>query len=48
MNLIFKKFLKDPKNIGAIMESSEKSAKKIAELVNKTSTKNVVEIGGGT
>ena len=48
MNLIFKKFLKDPKNIGAIIESSEKSAKKIAELVNKTSTKNVVEIGGGT
>ena len=48
MNLIFKKFLKDPKNIGAIMQSSEKSAKKIGELVNNTSTKNIVEIGGGT
>lgn len=48
MNLILKKFLKDPKNIGAIVESSKSSAKKIASLINKTSTKNIIEIGGGT
>lgn len=48
MNLIFKKFLKDPRNIGAIVESSENSAKKISNIINKTKIKNVVEIGGGT
>ena len=48
MNLILKKFLKDPKNIGAIAPSSNRSAKKIAELVNLKSTKNIIEIGGGT
>lgn len=48
MNIILKKFLKDPLNIGAIKESSKDSAKKIASLINKTSTKNIVEIGGGT
>ena len=48
MNLILKKFIKDPKNIGAITPSSNRSAKKIAELVNLKSTKNIIEIGGGT
>lgn len=48
MNLIFKKFLKDPKHIGAIVESSISSAKKVASLINNTSTENIVEIGGGT
>ena len=48
MNLILKKFIKDPKNIGAIVPSSNRSAKKIAELVNLKSTKNIIEIGGGT
>lgn len=48
MNLILKKFIKDPKNIGAIAPSSNHSAKKIAELVNLKSTKNIIEIGGGT
>lgn len=48
MNLILKKFLKSPKNIGAIAPSSSSSAKKIADIVNLRSTKNIVEIGGGT
>ena len=30
------------------MESSENSAKKISNIINKTKIKNVVEIGGGT
>ena len=40
MNLIFKKFLKDPINIGAIVESSENSAKKISNIINKKKDKN--------
>ena len=48
MNLIFKKFIKDPKNIGAIIESSNSSAKKIAHIINQKKTKNIIEIGGGT
>lgn len=48
MNLIFKKFIKDPVNIGAIIESSNSSAKKIAKIINKTKVKNIIEIGGGT
>jgi len=47
MNLILKKFLQDPKNIGAVIESSDASAKKIGELINNKSTQNIVEIGGG-
>ena len=43
----FKKFLQDPKNIGAVIESSDASAKKIGELINNKSTQNIVEIGGG-
>ena len=48
MNLIFKKFIKDPMNIGAIIESSNSSAKKIASIINQKKTKNILEIGGGT
>ena len=48
MNLILKKFFKDPKNIGAIAESSESSAKKITSIINNTSTQKIIEIGGGT
>lgn len=48
MNLILKKFLKDPVNIGAVIQSSETSAKKIAKIVNQTKVKNIIEIGGGT
>lgn len=48
MNLILKKFLNDPLNVGAIIESSNTSAKKIGELINKKDTKNIIEIGGGT
>ena len=48
LNLILKKFLKDPANIGAIIESSETSAKKIAQIINKTEVKDIIEIGGGT
>ncbi|MCI5054112.1 MAG: hypothetical protein MRY23_04785 [Pelagibacteraceae bacterium] len=48
MNIIFQKFIKDPLNIGAITPSSRQSAKKIAEIINSTKTKNVIEIGGGT
>ena len=48
MNLILKKFIKDPKNIGAVIESSDASAKKIGKLISNKSTKNIVEIGGGT
>lgn len=48
MNIIFQKFIKDPLNIGAITPSSQRSAKKIAAIINSTNTKNVIEIGGGT
>jgi len=48
MNLILKKFLSDPINVGAIKESSKSSAKKMADLINNTPTKNVIEIGSGT
>ena len=48
MNLILKKFLNDPLNVGAIIESSNTSAKKIGELINKKDTKKIIEIGGGT
>ena len=48
MNLILKKFFNDPLNVGAIIESSNTSAKKIGELINKKDTKNIIEIGGGT
>jgi len=48
LNIIFQKFIKNPLNIGAITPSSRQSAKKIAEIINSTKTKNVIEIGGGT
>ncbi len=48
MNIIFQKFLTDPLNVGAIKESSESSAKKIATIVNGSNTKTIVEVGSGT
>jgi phospholipid N-methyltransferase len=48
MNILLKKFIQDPYNIGAVIESSEKSAQKIASIINSTCTQNIIEIGGGT
>lgn len=48
MNILLKKFIQDPFNIGAVVESSETSARRIASIVNSTHSQNIIEVGGGT